>query len=175
MRRLAPALVALLLTSCVGLGTYGGRDFHIVEPDTPKLHPIRPNLKPTTTIETLTPEFSWRLASGEEIPDEMEFDLGIWIPKYLDIPTGTQLKSRIMVAYEDPIYLAENLAEPHHIITEPLRDGVHYMWAVRTRMDEVVSEWSWYEMWVLKNQTRVVLKNRRFPFTTDVPTNPGPN
>jgi hypothetical protein len=111
---------------------WGGADCkssqHGVKPLTPEHQSGR-----FAVVQTLTPTFAWSPSSRTEV----HYDLVI--RKSVACRDAVTFKEGLI---GDVVAYRENLSEPTHRLDEPLEPGTNYIWSVRFREGDVVSDWS---------------------------------
>jgi hypothetical protein len=129
---LVPMMCLMGLTACISHTTYP-----IVKPITPAGHSLW-TVDERRTVDSLQPTFRWKPSSTYLAPDA-SFDLILY--QAIKNPIGGQSPGWLpgQVAY-----YREGLKAPQHQIETPLRANTLYIWSVRVRRIQEVSEWAGY-------------------------------
>ena len=133
-QRILTVLVGLLgLTSC-----FGGVSHSLIKP----LDPTAPGwfVGRPPEVDSLRPTFRWEPAEGGLAPDA-SYDLIIY-------EKAASLSGR-EVTLGQVVYSREGLTETQHRIEEVLNSRTDYVWSVRIRRGESVSQWAHYGYWMV--------------------------
>lgn len=134
---------SLLFSGCTMTNFHGG-----IEP----ISPDAGNPVFADTVDSLSPTFRWE----PDVEDPHTYDLAIW-----DVGSFAQKGIWPTTAYvpmgnKEPgpqVYLKENIPVAEHTLEVALAPDTLYLWSIRTRLDDKVSDWATYDFHVYWTDT----------------------